>query len=104
MDWIRTEIHDRSDSTDASRTTCVELRGAAPSTAIAMALAELEGTPPSLTGFTLADEVDPDALDDLVTTDGVRVEFTVDDYLVVARGDGTVQIRTAEGEEGSPRH
>lgn len=104
MDWIHTEIHDRSDAADPSRTTSVDQRDAAPSTAIAVALAELEETPPSRTEFTLADEVDPDALDDLVTTDDVRVEFTVDDYLVVVRGDGTLHIRTSEGENGSPRH
>lgn len=98
MDWTTNERRDRLDTTVASRTTFNAPYGAPPSIAIAMALAELEGTPPSQTGFTLTDEVDPDTLDDLVTddTDDVRVEFTVDDYLIVAQSNGRVQIRAIE--------
>jgi hypothetical protein len=63
-----------------------------------MALADIEDRPPARTKFTLADAIAPGALDDLVTNDthDVRVEFTVDDYLVVARSNGTVQIREVE--------
>ena len=96
MNWTNSELHDRADTTVTSRTTFDDPRGAPPSIAIVTALAGLEETPPSRTDFTLADEVDPDALDDLVTGDtpDVRVEFTVGDYLVVVQGNGMVQIRT----------
>ncbi|NHN57857.1 MULTISPECIES: HalOD1 output domain-containing protein [Halorussus] len=98
MNPTDTESRDRRDATVVSRTTFNDPRGAPPSIAIAEALAELEDTPPSRTDFRLADEVDPDALDDLVTDDplDVRVEFTVDDYLVVVQSNGMVQIRTVE--------
>lgn len=79
-------------------------RGPRPSVAIAMELAELEDTSLSQTTFTLAEEVDPDALDDLVTDDthDVTVAFTVDDYRIVAHGNGRVQIRTVEEGSTSP--
>lgn len=79
-------------------------QGPRPSVAIAMALAELEDTPLSQTTFTLADEVDPDALDDLVTDDSpdVTVAFTVTDYHIVAHGNGRVEIRTVEEGSTSP--
>ena len=98
MNWNNTERHDRSDTTVASRSTFNDPGGPPPSIAIAMALANLEDTPPSQTTFTLADEVDPDALDDLVTGDfhDVEVTFTVGDYLIIVQSTGRVQIRDLE--------
>lgn len=98
MDWTTNDINDRAGTTVASRLTFSEPRGPPPSIVIAMALAKLEDSPQSQTDFTLADNVDPDALDDLVTDDtrDVRVEFTVDDYLIVVQGNGMVQIQDIE--------
>lgn len=91
-------INDRANTTVASRLTFNDPRGPPPSIVIAMGLAKLNATPPSQTGFTLADNVDPDALNALVTdsTRDVRVEFTVEDYLIVAQGNGIVQIQDVE--------
>lgn len=105
MDWTNTEIHDHPDTTVASLTTFDNPQDASPSIVIAMAIAELEDTPPSKTEFTLTDEIDPDALDDIVTDDAhnVTVEFTVDDYIIVAQSNGMVQIRTIEeGDQSTP--
>ena len=98
MNWITNNIDDVSDTTVTSRTTFDDPRDAPPSVTIAMALASLEDTPPSRTNFALIDEVDPDALDDLVTDDthDVRVTFTVDDYVIVAQSNGTVKIHSVE--------
>ncbi|WP_170977488.1 HalOD1 output domain-containing protein [Halorussus salinisoli] len=98
MDWNNTGRRDRADTTVRSRTTFNDSQGTPPSIAIAMTLANLEDTPPSQTSFTLADEVDPDALDALVTGDihDVEVTFTVNDYLIVAQSNGRVQIRDVE--------
>lgn len=98
MDRTNNDINDPDDTTVASRLTFNDPQGPPPSIVIAMALAKLKDTPPSQADFTLADNVDPDALDDLVTdsTRDVRVEFTVEDYLIVAQGNGIVQIQDAE--------
>lgn len=105
MDWTTTEIHDCPDTTIESLVTVDNPRDTPPSLIIAMTLAKLEDTPPSETDFTLTDEVDPDALDDLVTDDtlDVKVEFTVDDYLIVAQSNGLVQIHSVEkGGQSAP--
>lgn len=98
MNWNNTNIHDLSNTTVVRNTTFNDPPVESPSLAIAMALAALEEKPPSQTTFTLADEVDPDALNDLVTTEtnDVGVTFTIDDYLIVAQSNGRVQIRTVK--------
>lgn len=98
MDWTTNDIDDRSDTPPAPRTIFTDLRDPPPSIVIAMALAKLEDTLPSQTNFTLANEIDPDALDDLVTDDtyDVKVTFTVGDYFIVAQSNGRVQIRDIE--------
>jgi hypothetical protein len=65
--------------------------------AVATALAALDDDPAWQTDFTLADTIDPDALNDLVTaTRDVRVTFPVQQALVVIQGDGRIQIRQGD--------
>ena len=68
--------------------------GPPPSVVVATALADLNDDRAWQTDFTLADTIDPDALDDLVTaTRGVRVSFPIQQSLVVVQGDGRIEIR-----------
>lgn len=98
MDWTPTDIIDRPDTTVASCTTFTDTQGASPSIAIATTLASLEDTSPCRTDFRLADEVDSDALNDLVTDDDhdVMVAFTIEDYIVVVQSNGRMQILATE--------
>ncbi|MDG5776813.1 hypothetical protein QA599_10195 [Haloarculaceae archaeon H-GB1-1] len=72
-------------------------RSKEPSLAVVDALASLEGDAPHETEFVLSDYVDPEALDALFSAAEsnrrvVSVEFTVREYAVVVRGDGTVTV------------
>lgn len=81
----------------AHRTQFEDTRGPSPSVAVATALADLEDTPAYQTDFRLADTIDPDALDALVTaTHNIRVTFPFQNYLVVVQGNGRVLIRRGE--------
>lgn len=68
--------------------------GPPPSVVVATALADLDDDRAWQTDFTLADTIDPDALNDLVTaTRGVRISFRIQQSLVIVQGDGRIQIR-----------
>ena len=77
------------------RTKFNDPHGTLPSVTIATALASVENTPPYETDFSLADEIDPDTLDELLTNgpEDVEVTFTIEDYRVIAHGDGMVKIQ-----------
>ena len=81
-----------------NRTRFDEPHGAPPSVTIATGLATMEDVPPHETDFALADEIDPDALDELLTeeADDVAVTFTIDSYRVHAKSDGMVEIQVDE--------
>lgn len=92
MNW-RNEPGPR-DTTVKQRTVFDAGCGPPPSVIVATALADLDDDPAWQTDFTLADTIDPDALDDLVTaTRGVRVSFPIQQSLVVVQGDGRIEIR-----------
>lgn len=67
------------------------------STTLVHALADVMGADVTETGFVLADEIDPDALDMLFSSGSpggpaAHVAFAVDDYRVTVYGDGTIVI------------
>lgn len=66
------------------------------STTLVHALADVMGIDVTETGFVLAEEIDPDALDLLFSSasggTGAHVAFAVDDYRVTVYGDGTIVI------------
>lgn len=70
-----------------------------PSTRIAKRIAELEGLEQPEMVQTLYDVVDPEALDELVSTTSAKqlsVEFTYYGYDVTVWGDGQVSITPSE--------
>lgn len=69
------------------------------STAVASAIAEVEGTDVTSLGFALHDYVDTDALDailapklDGTAREGSRIEFTVPGYAVTVGSDDTIVV------------
>lgn len=67
------------------------------------ALAAIEDTSPTEVDFVLHEQVDPDALDALLADDDaddeesrkdVTAEFSIDEYFVLARSDGTLTATT----------
>lgn len=97
MDWLQIPQDDTTNATTPYRTKFNDPHGEQPCIAIATALARLEETRPGQTNFVLADEIDADALNDLLTVEAndVTVTFTMDDYRVVARSNGKIEIRVA---------
>lgn len=74
------------------------------STTLVHALADVMGVDVTDTGFVLADQIDPDALDALFTqtVDGGgnpagHLAFSVDGYRVTVYSDGTIVITPPEG-------
>lgn len=75
-----------------------------PSIAIVCAIAEIEEKEPTDVDFTLYETLDPDALDALFRDDATRdesrevsiAEFSVSDYRVSIRSDGSISIEAPE--------
>lgn len=71
------------------------------STAVASAVAAADDAEPTATGWTLAEYVDPSALDALfdrysdVTGGHWRFEFDVDQFRVVVENDGVISVYRA---------
>lgn len=61
-------------------------------------IAEQVGRDPTEVDFTLNDHVNPDALDSLLETrsEGLVVEFTIDNKVVTVTNDGTIEITDEE--------
>lgn len=79
------------------------------STTLVHALADVMGTDVTEAGFTLADEIDPDALDHLFLPAGGgepagHVAFSVQSYRVTIYSDGTIVITPPKETPALPEH
>lgn len=79
-----------------------------PSIAVVAALAALEDTPTIEVDFVLHEHIDPDAMDMLMAAEAagddeeqgdVTAEFSIGEYTVLVRNDGTLKITTHDDAE-----
>lgn len=84
-----------------------DYEGRPPSVAVVAAIAAIEDTPPTEVDFSLYERIEPDALDALFAdeTDNeessadVMAEFSIDEYVVQVRSDGTITVTSQDNRE-----